>query len=40
MVGYNSADSHEKDTNTFLTGANVHESNHGEEIDVDSIENS
>jgi len=39
MLGYNSSDSQEKDTNTFLTGANVIETKK-EEINVDSLENS
>lgn len=39
MLGYNSSDSQEKDTNTFLTGANVVETKK-EEINVDSLENS
>lgn len=38
MLGYNSSESHEKDTNTFLTGADVPAKQH-DEMNVDSLEN-
>jgi hypothetical protein len=42
MIDHGISDSQprEKDTDTFLTGANVEDAENGQEIRIDSIENS